>query len=92
MKGQPARTHARDRIRGKRLRRNGAEKLAKEDLWRLALKEMTDNAWDVSLVVSVGRLDETGGRFFVQDQGPGIAGGPDAAQVKKATLSGSSGM
>ena len=45
------------------MRRNGAEKLAKEDLWRLALKEMTDNALDVSPVgrQPVSRQERRGG-------------------------------
>jgi DNA topoisomerase 6 subunit A-like protein len=47
-------------------------------LRRLALKELVDNALDVSSEVSVGPLDDTLDRFFVQDQGPGVAGGPDA--------------
>ena len=48
-------------------------------LRRLALKELVDNALDVSpATVSADPLDGTFDRFFVQDDGPGMAGGPDA--------------
>jgi hypothetical protein len=44
-----------------------------EQLRRLVLKELTDNALDAGARVTLGQLDERGDRYFVQDDGPGIA-------------------
>ena len=47
-------------------------------LRRLALKELTDNALDTGAnKVDVGALDGSDDRYFVQDDGPGIAGTPE---------------
>ena len=41
---------------------------------RLVLKELGDNALDVSPVIRVGRI---GDRFFIEDDGPGLDGTPE---------------
>ena len=43
-------------------------------LRRLVLKELGDNALDVSPVIRVGRI---GDRFFIEDDGPGLDGTPE---------------
>ncbi len=45
-------------------------------LRRLVLKELADNGLDAGADVTVGRLVEGG--YFVEDNGPGIGGSPDA--------------
>lgn len=44
-------------------------------LRRLVLKELTDNALDTTSEVRVGELP--GGGYFIEDDGPGIAGAPE---------------
>src|SRR5262249_1905524 len=44
-------------------------------LRRLTLKELTDNALDAGATAEVGRL--VGHGYFVEDDGPGLDGGPD---------------
>ena len=44
---------------------------------RLVLKELTDNALDAGARVTLGQLDGSGDRYFVQDNGPGIKGAPE---------------
>ena len=48
------------------------------DLRRLVLKELTDNALDSGAgVVRAGKLNDSDSRYFVEDDGPGIAGEPE---------------
>src|SRR5262249_45469885 len=46
-----------------------------ELLRRLVVKELSDNALDVSGACRVGELP--GGGFYVEDDGPGISGNPE---------------
>jgi hypothetical protein len=50
--------------------------VAPERLRRLVAKELTDNALDACGSCDVGELDDGRG-FYVEDQGPGIAGEPE---------------
>lgn len=63
--------------------------VAASKLRRLVLKELTDNALDTGASVRVGQLDRGG--YFVEDDGPGIDGEPEAIaelfSVKRRMLS-----
>jgi hypothetical protein len=48
-----------------------------DKLTRLVMKELADNGLDNNAAVRVGKLPTNGGGYFVEDDGPGIAGKPE---------------
>jgi hypothetical protein len=55
------------------LQRRGG--VAVDELTRLVMKEITDNALDTNTLVNIGELPSGG--YFVEDAGPGIPGTPE---------------